>query len=181
MCHGVAEVVVSQGRVVVEAGKVNVVRGCGRFIPRKPFSDLVYSRILQRDKVSHHSHTNKERSTPLHAGVPAPEGGEGAVHRPRYPTALTVDLTTATGFAGLHCCPEYLMCKLCMHLLSDLGITPHLAVLYCVNCWGVINAVIENAFLAEQSESQKVQRSWLVIQCGGLEAMLVWCPVLLPW
>ncbi len=47
-------VVVSQGRVVVQGGQVTVVRGCGRFIPRRPFADLVYSRTLQRDKVSAH-------------------------------------------------------------------------------------------------------------------------------
>ena len=52
VCHGVPEMVVSQGRVVVEAGQVNVVRGRGRFIPRPPYSDIVYSRSLQRDKVS---------------------------------------------------------------------------------------------------------------------------------
>ena len=49
--HGVPVVVISQGRVVVENGKVDVVRGSGRFIPRKPWSDYVYSRVFQRDKV----------------------------------------------------------------------------------------------------------------------------------
>lgn len=31
--------------------QVEVVRGCGRYIPRQPYSDIVYSRIQQRDKV----------------------------------------------------------------------------------------------------------------------------------
>lgn len=31
--------------------QVDVVRGCGRYIPRAPYSDIVYSRILQRDRV----------------------------------------------------------------------------------------------------------------------------------
>lgn len=45
-------VVISQGRVVVDHGKIDVVRGSGRFIPRKPWSDYVYSRVFQRDKVN---------------------------------------------------------------------------------------------------------------------------------
>lgn len=31
--------------------QVDVVRGCGRYIPRAPYSEAVYSRILQRDRV----------------------------------------------------------------------------------------------------------------------------------
>lgn len=31
--------------------QVNVKGGCGQYIPHKPFSDAVYSRILQRDKM----------------------------------------------------------------------------------------------------------------------------------
>ena len=27
-------------------------KGCGRYIPRQPYSDIVYSRIQQRDKVN---------------------------------------------------------------------------------------------------------------------------------
>ena len=50
--HGVPEYVISQGRVVVEKGEVKVVRGSGRFIPRQPWSDFVYSRVFQRDKVT---------------------------------------------------------------------------------------------------------------------------------
>ena len=45
-------VVISQGRVVVDHGKIDIVRGSGRFIPRKPWCDYVYSRVLQRDKVN---------------------------------------------------------------------------------------------------------------------------------
>ena len=29
-----------------------MVKGCGRYIPRQPYSDIVYSRIHQRDKAS---------------------------------------------------------------------------------------------------------------------------------
>ena len=49
--HGIPEYVISQGRVVVEKGEVKVVKGSGRFIPRQPWSDFVYSRVFQRDKV----------------------------------------------------------------------------------------------------------------------------------
>lgn len=31
--------------------QVDVIRGCGRYIPRAPYSEAVYSRILQRDLV----------------------------------------------------------------------------------------------------------------------------------
>ena len=31
--------------------QVEVVKGCGRYIPRQPYSNIVYSRIQQRDKV----------------------------------------------------------------------------------------------------------------------------------
>ncbi len=61
--------VITQGCVVLQNDKVSlmymchmlyiihcllqleVVRGCGRFIPRQPYSSVVYDRIQQRDKV----------------------------------------------------------------------------------------------------------------------------------
>lgn len=61
--HGVPVVVVSQGKVVVEHGKVEVVRGCGRFIPRPPYADIVYSRIQQRDKVCQPQKVEREPYT----------------------------------------------------------------------------------------------------------------------
>uniref|UniRef100_A0A8C5MHD6 Dihydropyrimidinase n=1 Tax=Leptobrachium leishanense TaxID=445787 RepID=A0A8C5MHD6_9ANUR len=51
VCHGVPLVTIAGGRVVYENGVLNVVAGHGKYIPRKPFSDYVYSRILQRDEV----------------------------------------------------------------------------------------------------------------------------------
>ncbi|TNN64563.1 Dihydropyrimidinase [Liparis tanakae] len=50
-CHGVAVVTISRGKVVYEDGQLKVSAGHGRFIHRKPFSEFVYKRIRQRDKV----------------------------------------------------------------------------------------------------------------------------------
>lgn len=63
VCHGVPVVVISQGRVVLQDGKVEVVRGCGRYIPRKPWCPVVYDRILQRDKVCQPQKVEREPYT----------------------------------------------------------------------------------------------------------------------
>uniref|UniRef100_A0A3Q2U9Y1 Dihydropyrimidinase n=1 Tax=Fundulus heteroclitus TaxID=8078 RepID=A0A3Q2U9Y1_FUNHE len=51
-CHGVPIVTISRGKVVYEAGQLQVSPGQGRFIHRVPFSEFVYKRIKQRDQVS---------------------------------------------------------------------------------------------------------------------------------
>ena len=50
--HGVPEVVICQGQVVVDHGNVNVVRGSGRYIPCPTFPEMIYSLVRQRDQVS---------------------------------------------------------------------------------------------------------------------------------
>lgn len=51
VCHGVPLVTIAGGRVVYENGTLHAVPGHGKYIPRKPFPDYVYSRVLQRDDV----------------------------------------------------------------------------------------------------------------------------------
>lgn len=51
-CHGVPVITISRGQVVYEDGQLKVEPGHGKFIHRKPFSEFVYKRIVQRDQVS---------------------------------------------------------------------------------------------------------------------------------
>ncbi|XP_043202217.1 dihydropyrimidinase-like [Amphibalanus amphitrite] len=48
--RGVAEWVVSRGRVCVEEGQVRAVQAAGRFLPMAGFAPTVYLRVQQRDK-----------------------------------------------------------------------------------------------------------------------------------
>ena len=49
--HGIADFVISGGRVVVDDGELRVVQGMGRFVPNPPHSPYVYERIKQAEEV----------------------------------------------------------------------------------------------------------------------------------
>uniref|UniRef100_A0A3Q3II08 Amidohydrolase-related domain-containing protein n=1 Tax=Monopterus albus TaxID=43700 RepID=A0A3Q3II08_MONAL len=50
-CRGGPVLVLSQGRVVYEEGKLQAQQGTGRFIPRKPFPDYAFQRVKFRNQV----------------------------------------------------------------------------------------------------------------------------------
>lgn len=52
-CRGGPVLVLSQGQVVYEEGKLHAQQGTGRFIPRKPFPDYAYQRVKFRNEVEY--------------------------------------------------------------------------------------------------------------------------------
>ena len=61
--HGVPEVVICQGQVVVDQGNVNVVRGSGRYIPCPTFPEMIYSLVRQRDQMNQPKKVEREPYT----------------------------------------------------------------------------------------------------------------------
>jgi dihydropyrimidinase len=51
VCHGAPSVVISNGRVVLEDGVLNVVQGSGRFIETPCFPEYLYKRVFARDQI----------------------------------------------------------------------------------------------------------------------------------
>uniref|UniRef100_A0A3Q3WEL0 Amidohydrolase-related domain-containing protein n=1 Tax=Mola mola TaxID=94237 RepID=A0A3Q3WEL0_MOLML len=69
-CRGGPVLVLSQGRVVYEEGKLQVQQGTGRFIPRKNFPDFAYQRIKFRNQ---HGVTRGMYDGPVYDVVPTPK------------------------------------------------------------------------------------------------------------
>ncbi|XP_041641134.1 dihydropyrimidinase-related protein 1 isoform X2 [Cheilinus undulatus] len=73
-CRGGPVLVLSQGQVVYEEGKLQVQQGTGRFIPRKHFPDLPYQRVKFRNQVkSKQGVTRGMYDGPVYDAVPTPK------------------------------------------------------------------------------------------------------------
>ena len=60
--HGVAEWVITGGRVVVEDGQLRVARGAGKYVATPPFSPYVYDRVKQAEEELARKHVAVKRS-----------------------------------------------------------------------------------------------------------------------
>lgn len=50
--HGIADVVISGGRVVKDEDGLHLTQGAGKFIPTPPNAPYVYNRVAARDRVN---------------------------------------------------------------------------------------------------------------------------------
>jgi len=48
--HGIAEYVITNGRIVVEEGQLKVVQGLGRYIPTNAYSPYVYDQVRRAEE-----------------------------------------------------------------------------------------------------------------------------------
>ncbi|XP_012720998.2 dihydropyrimidinase-related protein 1 isoform X1 [Fundulus heteroclitus] len=73
-CRGGPALVLSQGRIVYEGGKLQAQQGTGRFLPRKPFPDYAYQRVNCRNQVkSMQGVTRGIYDGPVYDVAPAPK------------------------------------------------------------------------------------------------------------
>ncbi|XP_051939436.1 dihydropyrimidinase-related protein 1 isoform X2 [Hippocampus zosterae] len=72
-CRGAPVLVLSQGRVVFEEGKLQVQQGTGRFIPRKPFPDFAYQRLKFRNQIKDKGVTRGLYDGPVYDVVATPK------------------------------------------------------------------------------------------------------------
>ncbi|XP_049577588.1 dihydropyrimidinase-related protein 1 isoform X1 [Syngnathus scovelli] len=72
-CRGAPVLVLSQGRVVYEEGKLQVQQGTGRFIPRKPFPDFAYQRLKFRDQIKEKGVARGMYDGPVHDVIAPPK------------------------------------------------------------------------------------------------------------
>ncbi|XP_039667455.1 dihydropyrimidinase-related protein 1 isoform X1 [Perca fluviatilis] len=73
-CRGGPALVLSQGRVVYEEGKLQAQQGTGRFIPRKHFPDYAYQRVKFRNQVNRQQGVTRGLyDGPVYDVVPTPK------------------------------------------------------------------------------------------------------------
>eukprot|EP00126_Sphaerothecum_destruens_P011147 Sdes_comp20863_c0_seq1m17744 len=50
LCHGVALVTICKGKVVYNRGKIDVEAGWGKYVPRSPFNNFIYSKVYRKEQ-----------------------------------------------------------------------------------------------------------------------------------
>lgn len=75
ICHGVPEVVITRGHVVVEDGQVKVTQGQGKFISTPSNSEILYGRMKERQRVNKPCKVEREPYTGpvIQVGAGTPE------------------------------------------------------------------------------------------------------------